>query len=60
MNWFQSNPKKDPERFYLLPGQGGEGYRRKRRAMIAWSILVGLLLSGVLTAALYFMNRTHP
>ena len=60
MKWFQPHHKKEPERFYLLPGQGGEGYRRKRRVLLTWSVLFALLLSGALAAAFYFMNRVHP
>jgi hypothetical protein len=48
---------KEPERFYLLPGQGGASFRRKRRIMITWSVIFGLLFSGALTALFYFMNR---
>jgi hypothetical protein len=60
MNWFRSSHKKAPERFYLLPGQGGEGYRRKRRFLLIWSVIVALLVSGVLAAAFYWMNRVRP
>ena len=57
MNWFRSKP---PQRFYLLPGQGGEGFRRKRRIILTWSVLVALLVSGALVILLYFMNRIRP
>jgi hypothetical protein len=60
MNWFRPHHKKEPERFYLLPGQGGESYRRKRRFLLTWSVLVALLVSGALGVAFYFMNRVHP
>jgi len=60
MSRFRPHPKKEPERFYLLPGQGGESYRRKRRYLLTWSVLVALLFSGLLVLALYFMNRVHP
>ena len=60
MNWFSSKPAKPPERFYLLPGQGGEAFRRKRRIILTWSVLVALLVSGAMVALLLYMNRTRP
>ena len=60
MSLFRPHHKKEPERFYLLPGQGGESYRRKRRYLLTWSVLVALLFSGLLVLALYFMSRVHP
>jgi hypothetical protein len=57
MNWFLRKRNKESERFYLLPGQGGEGYRRKRRVMLTWSVILALVFSTALTALFYFMNR---
>ena len=51
---------KETERFYLLPGQGGEAYRRKQKLILAWAIIVGLLLSAILGALMYFLNRPKP
>ncbi len=48
---------KENERFYLLPGQGGAAYRRKQRFILKWSIIVGLGLSAVLGALMYWLNR---
>ena len=48
---------KEPERFYLLPGQGGESYRRKRRVLITWSVIVGVIFSVLLAWVFYLMNR---
>jgi CHASE2 domain-containing sensor protein len=48
---------KEPERFYLLPGQGGASFRRKRRILITWSVVAALVFSGVLTGLFYLMNR---
>lgn len=59
MNWFPFKRDKEPERFYLLPGQGGSAYRRKRNVMIVWSVILALLLSGGLAALFYYMNRTQ-
>jgi hypothetical protein len=58
MGIFKRN--KEAERFYLLPGQGGEAYRRKQRFILAWAIIVGLALSVTLGVLMYFMNRPKP
>jgi hypothetical protein len=57
MALFNFKRKKENERFYLLPGQGGAAYRRKQRHLLGWSILVGILLSGILGALMYYLNR---
>jgi hypothetical protein len=57
MNWFRQKKSKEPQRYYLLPGQGGEGYRRKRRQMIFWSVIMGLVFSGLLTFLFFYLNR---
>jgi hypothetical protein len=59
MKWFPSKRARAPERYYLLPGQGGAAYRRKRNFMIFWSVVLALLLSGLLTALFLFLNRPH-
>lgn len=48
---------KEAERFYLLPGQGGEAYRRKQKFILKWSILVGLIVSALLGALMYYLNE---
>lgn len=53
----RSKAKKEPERYYLLPGQGGMAYRRKQRFILKWSILAGLLVAGVMAALMYWFNR---
>ncbi len=50
---FWSKPDKERERFYLLPGQGGRGLRRKRTIILVWSIIAGLLVSSLLALGLY-------
>jgi len=45
------------ERFYLLPGMGGSALRRKRKIMLQWSIIAGLLTSGIVAALLYFLYQ---
>jgi len=48
---------KEKERFYLLPGMGGRNLRRKRRVILQWSILAGLLVSVLLACLLYLISR---
>jgi hypothetical protein len=60
MRLFNFKPNKEAGRFYLLPGQGGAAYRRKQRYIFKWSILVGLIVSGILGALMYWMNRPQP
>ena len=57
MSWFNFKRNKEPERFYLLPGQGGAAYRRKQKYILKWSVLVGLILSVVLGTVMYWLNR---
>jgi len=47
---------KERERFYLLPGMGGRNLRRKRRLILQWSIVAGLLVSAVLACLLYLIS----
>lgn len=51
MNWF--NRDKEPERYYLLPGQGGRALQRKRRIMLVWSLTVGVLVSAMVAWVIY-------
>lgn len=55
MLWFERD--KERERFYLLPGMGGRARRKKELRFLCWSIAAGLVVSGALAAALYFMSR---
>ena len=55
MIWSKKN--KEQERFYLLPGQGGKAFRRKRLIFLAWAIVAGLAVSAVLATGLYLVNR---
>jgi hypothetical protein len=54
MPWLERNKERD--RFYLLPGMGGRGLRRKRRIILVWSIVAGLLASALLAGILYLMS----
>ena len=55
MSWFQRDKKR--QRFYLLPGMGGRSLRRKHMVMLRWSLVVGLLVSGLLAWGLYLMAK---
>jgi len=48
---------KEKDRFYLLPGMGGRALRRKRKVILIWSIVAGLLTSGVVASILYFISQ---
>jgi len=56
MGWFKRDKERD--RFYLLPGMGGRAFRRKRKIILTWSIITGLIVGGVLGSLLYFLS-TH-
>lgn len=56
MGW--SEKDKEQQRFYLLPGMGGRALRRKRRVILQWSIVAGLLVSGILAFLLYMLNTS--
>jgi len=45
------------KRFYLLPGMGGRAYRRKQMIILTSAIIVGLIVSGVITLIVYLMSR---
>jgi len=42
--------------YYLLPGMT-RANRRKRRTVLRWSVLIGLLASLVVGGALWYLNR---
>jgi hypothetical protein len=50
---------KERQRFYLLPGQGGEAYRRKQRFILMWVSIAALLVSGALGAILFWLDRAQ-
>jgi hypothetical protein len=55
---FSSKPAKEPERYYLFAGMGGRAARRKQMLFWKWSIIAGLVVSAILAAVLYLMNRS--
>lgn len=58
MFWRRRNrAKRERERYYLLPGMGGRAYRRKQRVILKYSIAFGLVVSGLVALALYYLSR---
>jgi hypothetical protein len=52
-----SRTGKEKERYYLLAGMGGSASRRKQRIVLAWSVVAGLLVAGLLALVLLWVNR---
>jgi hypothetical protein len=59
MNPFRFRRDKERQRFYLLPGQGGDGYRRKQKLILRWSVIAALFFSAVFSAIIYWLNRAQ-
>jgi len=57
---FFSNGNKERERFYLLPGMGGQAARRKQRIILKWSIVVSLIFSALMALIMYWFNHARP
>ncbi|MGH7993960.1 MAG: hypothetical protein ACREDQ_10625 [Limisphaerales bacterium] len=57
---FFSNAKKERERYYLLPGQGGPAARRKQQRFLKWSIVAGLIFSALMALVMYLLDRPWP
>jgi hypothetical protein len=55
MGWFSKHRERG--RYYLLPGMGGSALRRKRRLILQWSVVAGLLVSAGLACLLYFISQ---
>ena len=55
----RSAKDKERHRFYLLPGMGGKALRRKRKAVLKWTIAAGLFFSVLVACLLYVLNRMH-
>ena len=49
-------PKKEIQRYYLLPGMGGRARRRKVIEMLGWGILGGAIASLLLAIVLYLVS----
>jgi hypothetical protein len=48
---------KERQRFYLLPGMGGEASRQKHRWMLQWGVVAGLVVSAALAVLLYLAHQ---
>lgn len=53
---FSFSRNKERERYYLLPGMGGRALRAKRKIMLQWALVAGLLTSAVLGFLLYYFS----
>jgi hypothetical protein len=56
MIWTKRN--RDEHRYYLLPGMGRSN-RRQHKLFLLWSVLVGLLVSGLFAYFLYLLSSMH-
>jgi hypothetical protein len=54
----RSDSEKPRERFYLLAGMGGSAAKRKHKRILAWAIAAGLVVSLILAAAMFLLNRS--
>ena len=54
---FRSKPNKEPERFYLLPGMGGQEARRKHLYFLKLAAIAGLGIAAIVAALMYLFNR---
>jgi hypothetical protein len=57
---FFSNSKKERERYYLLPGQGGPAARRKHKRFLTWAIVASLIFSVLMALVMYWFDRMKP
>jgi hypothetical protein len=57
---FGFKSSKPRERFYLLPGQGGQNYHRKQRRIMRWTISVAVVFGLTLAAVMWWLARPHP
>ena len=55
---FRLSANQEKQRFYLLPGMGGRNYRRKQKVILKASLIVGVLVSAVFAAVMYFVSRS--
>ena len=53
----RSRRDKENKRYYLLPGQGGSAHRRKQYFILKWSVITALVVSAILAALMYWLNR---
>jgi hypothetical protein len=52
--------KRPPERYYLLPGQGGRNYYSKQRIFIRWAVGVSVVCGGAMAGLMWWWARARP
>jgi hypothetical protein len=57
---FFSKGKKERERYYLLPGQGGPAAHRKHKKFLKWSIVACLVFCALMALVMYWFDRARP
>jgi hypothetical protein len=57
---FLVNGKKERERYYLLPGMGGQASRRKQRKYLKWAAVASVVFSVLMALVMYWLNRARP
>ena len=50
---------KEPERFYLLPGQGGKNFQRKQKVFLIWTVIVAVIFGGLLSLLMWWFTRLN-
>ncbi len=53
---FRSRKHREEHRYYLLPGMG-KSNRQYHRKTVHWAIVVGLIVSALFAALLYYTQR---
>jgi hypothetical protein len=48
---------KERERFYLLPGQGGRNFRRKRNFILRWTAVAALMFGALVGVLIWWFSR---
>jgi hypothetical protein len=56
MSLLRSKRDKETQRFYLLPGQGGEAYRRKQKFILKWTIIAALVGGAIFSLLMYWFD----
>jgi len=49
--------KKDPERYYLFPGQGGKNFYRKQKVFLTWAVILSVLFGTVLALLMWWYSK---
>jgi hypothetical protein len=57
---FWDKRNKPRERFYLLPGQGGQNFHRKQKYILRWTIAAALVFGGLLAVVMWWLAKPKP